>query len=636
MGRRGRNHTRIAALGAALLVVALGSAVVSPSAAQADVDDFRFVSYDADYYLTRAGDGSSRLTTVETLVARFPDFDQNRGIVRVIPRDFDGATLAPVVESITDAEGEPVPYDIADHDRSDRFVEIAVGGDDFVRGEQTYVITYRQGRVTRSYDDTGSDEFYWDLNGTAWRQGFDSVTGRVHLPDDLASELTGSNACYTGSFGETDECAVEEGSDADGTVITVSGEDLDAEETVTVAIGFAPGTFDEPDRPSDEPGPLVLSGLLLGLTGLLAALGAVLRLTRWRDATSRRAVVAQYERPDGIDLLEAGEILGRARTAMSAQLIDLAVRGNLRVIATEKKGKPQYRLESAGDSGLSVDERRVMDAVFGHAAPPGKRVRIGTSSTIGAKLRTRSVEARVRVRTRGFRRLLPNAARAAVFLVALLAAIAAFGLLHLFEQQRAATPLTTAALIGAMLLAAVAIVSVVRQTRLTDEGAAVRDHLRGLRTYIELAEADRLRMLQSPSGADRTPVGTRSAPAPAVSASAAVGVRSSAVDVSDPHQVLRLYERLLPFAVLFGLEKEWASALERLTGQVGDAPGWYSGDVPFSSGSLIGYLGSARSQTSSSTWSSGGSGGSSGSGYGGSTGGGFAGGGGGGGGGGGR
>ena len=58
------------------------------------------------------------------------------------------------------------------------------------------------------------------------------------------------------------------------------------------------------------------------------------------------------------------------------------------------------------------------------------------------------------------------------------------------------------------------------------------DHLWGIHDYVKLAERDRFAMLQSPEGAQR-----------------------------NAFDVLLLNEKLLPFAVLFGLEKEWAAQL---------------------------------------------------------------------------
>src|SRR4051812_11429141 len=68
----------------AALALAFGAAAAA-SPAVAGVDDFTFESLDVQYYLDRDAEGHATLRTVETFVADFPDFDQNRGIVRNIP-----------------------------------------------------------------------------------------------------------------------------------------------------------------------------------------------------------------------------------------------------------------------------------------------------------------------------------------------------------------------------------------------------------------------------------------------------------------------------------------------------------------------------------------------------------------------
>ena len=62
-----------------------GATPAAVSAVPAGVDDFTFASFDAVYDLARDEAKRSMLTTTETLVAVFPDFDQNRGIRRAIP-----------------------------------------------------------------------------------------------------------------------------------------------------------------------------------------------------------------------------------------------------------------------------------------------------------------------------------------------------------------------------------------------------------------------------------------------------------------------------------------------------------------------------------------------------------------------
>jgi len=87
---------------------------------------------------------------------------------------------------------------------------------------------------------------------------------------------------------------------------------------------------------------------------------------------------------------------------------------------------------------------------------------------------------------------------------------------------------------------------------LTDKGVALMRYLEGLKMYIKAAEADRLKMLQSPDGAQK--------------------VQMSA---EDPAQLVKLYERVLPYAVLFGLEKQWNERIGKYYESIGQTPEWF-------------------------------------------------------------
>ncbi|MEQ1736014.1 MAG: DUF2207 domain-containing protein, partial [Rhodoglobus sp.] len=232
-----------AALILAVGVVLLPAVAVLPATgARADTSDFTFDSFDADYTLTRDDDGTARLEVVETIVARFPDFDQNRGIIRAIPDDYDGVSLSTTIRGVTDQNGADVPYEEI---RFNGFVELALGTDDFVRGVQTYVISYQQINVVRSFTDTGADEFYWDVNGTGWDQPFGTVRATLHIDPELVDTLTGDAACYAGPQGGSTPCAsIAQG---DAATVTANATGLSPRETLTVAVGFAPDTFLTPE-----------------------------------------------------------------------------------------------------------------------------------------------------------------------------------------------------------------------------------------------------------------------------------------------------------------------------------------------------------------------------------------------------
>ncbi|MBQ1528364.1 DUF2207 domain-containing protein, partial [Candidatus Saccharibacteria bacterium] len=135
----------------------------------------------------------------------------------------------------------------------------------------------------------------------------------------------------------------------------------------------------------------------------------------------------------------------------------------------------------------------------------------------------------------------------------------------------------------------------------TLEGIKTSKYLDGLKEYMTLAEEDRIKFLQSVKGADTTHNG-----------------------------IVKLYEKLLPYAVIFGIEDSWMDELNKYY-QMDDIdnPYWLHGATYFPISDFHSFTSYTSSSIYSSTASSD-SGGSSGGGGGGFSGGGGGGGGGGG------
>ncbi len=605
------------------LALAAGFALsLTPTAAiatalKSDVSDFTFDSFDADYTLSREADGTATLEVVETIVARFPDFDQNRGIIRAIPDDYDGVPLNTTINGVTDANGDPVYYEPY---YAGGFVELALGTDEFVRGVQTYVISYTQQNVVRSFDDTASDEFYWDVNGTGWQQPFGEVSATVTLAPDVAEALTGNAACYVGAFGEDEQCTIDD----DGTTFTASATDLAPGETVTVAIGFDPDTFLTPDpvRPIAPPPPpplpwwmhLVSGGLGLASAGALVA-SIVSRVRAGGGAKGRGVIIPQYTEPSGIDILQSAQLLGRSTSAIPAAVVRLAVRKNLRILAysVEKDAAP-YTLQYLSDDRTDVLDRAVLTALFGRTRDAGELREYGTyDSALGARLTKLSTEARASLVTEGFQRKPSGIGFGWLTVVAqMVIGFAAFITVGIsVEVFNDASPFALLAIPVTFVAGIVAFALALRPLQLTEKGREARDHLEGMKLYLTVAEQDRLRMLQSPQGAER-------------------------IDVGDELELVKLYEKLLPWAVVWGVEDQWMRELELHVAALDETPDWFVGrsgfEVALFASAVRGMTATTTAPASSSSWS--GSGGGSFSG--GSFGGGFSGGGGGGGGGGGR
>lgn len=603
------------ALTSAVLLGLLLLAATPPAPAHADVDDFRFESFDAQMSLTRAADGHAESTVTETLVAQFPEDDQNRGIVRAIPDGYDGVPLQTRIISVTGADGAAIPYEI-ETDR--REVRVLTGDDDYVHGRQTYVISYTQRDTIRAFDDTDTDEFYRDVNGTEWAQPFGRVSVEVTVDAALApTALDGAAACYRGEQGSTDRCDVVRADRADGGLtFSAAADDLGPGENLTISVGFARGTFvpgevvrTAAEQFSVDAAP-ALSAISLGTLGVTAAaIGAAISSRRRnRDAAGRGIIVPEYAPPADVDVLEGAHLVGRSRGALPAAVLDTAVAGHLRIVE-DPSADDELALEYIDGTGATPLRAGVLAAVFGERPRPGERVALDTpGSDAGERLRDLLTVAGAEVRRRGWMR--PPRMRGAV--VAGTIAVTAFGVavaaLIITSVGAAPTWWQIAAIPATVAGGILTFVLLRYSDRVTDAGAPARDHLLGLRDYLTLAEADRMRVLQSPEGAERRPAG-----------------------VDDPVQVLHLHEKLLPWAVVWGVEREWADVLATGARATGTELGWYSGPNGFSSALLASSLSTMNSGTSPAPQVSG-----SGSFSGGSFGGGFSGGGMGGGGGGGR
>lgn len=642
------------------LAMSLGGSAMLPSGSQ----DFSFDSYSADYYLARDAQGHSTLKTVETFVARFPNFDQNRGMIRAIPNDYDGVPLQTSVQSVVDENGDDVPFE---SNNNGGFTELALGTNDYVHGRTTYTITYTQQNVVRAFTNTNDDELYWDTNGTGFTQPFGSVSARVQVDPALTEFLTGNNACYSGAQGSTEKCEITHTPNLDGDVFSAKVVNLSSGENLTVVVGFAIGTFvqvpAEASSGSDVATPFVeppwwatLGGIIIGILALLgSAFTIVWRFIAPKSAKGRGIIIAQYTVPKDLNLLESADIVGRSWSGVPAQIVSFAVRGKLRILDYPVTGRgAQYTLQLLDSTGVDDQELALLTALFGHASSSAKDkllhlaglfsvvvdaalvedmegatpsgLKVGAVCEVGviddavaAAVGTVKSSVRQRVLDRGFKAKRSSLAGFLIAIAMFLLIFAAVGLVIASAAFLSFSGWGFAAAFLAFLAVFVCVGFAWRPPALTETGAEKRDYLLGMRDYLQLAEADRFRMLQSPEGAER--------------------VRVEGIDISNPAEKVKLYEKLLPFAVLWGVEKEWA---KELTISYGNAsPDWFVSSngfdaLMFSSAlSTISSTAVARSTpsvSSGSSWS--GSGGGSFSG--GSGGGGFSGGGGGGGGGGGR
>ncbi|MDQ3096662.1 MAG: DUF2207 domain-containing protein [Chloroflexota bacterium] len=591
-----------------LAVVVLLSLPFALGGGTASADEgWEILRFHSDITIERDG----ALLISETIEVDFRGLAK-RGIFREIPvryrfDDTQDRVHDLSVIAVRDAAGRSWRYKIESEEANRR---IRIGDpDQTVSGRQTYVITYRVAGALNAFSE--HDELFWNVNGGDWGVPSRRVSAVVRGPAALTR-----TACFEGYERSTQACRQTPA--RDGAVGYEASRALEPGEQLTIVAALPKGAVTEPrvildDRPRTIDRYFELTPLSLGLTGIVLAGGlALVGRNWWRQGRDRRflkrtsmpdgsaeitaplfdrpTLVPEYEPPDGLRPAQLGLIIDeRADTYdLTATIVDLAVRGYLRIEKVEKQGlfgSDDWRLvRLAADPDLAPYEAALYEGLFGAEEVVLLSERKGkvapSLQTAQRKLYEDAVERRWFTGHPERTRQAWAAAGCAITvagigLVFLLGATLGFGLVAL----------------GVIVAGLVLLVTHPAMARRSASGSELLRRTLGFRRYMETAEKDR----------------------------AAFAEREG------------IFSAYLPYAIVFGCVDRWAKAFEGLDREAAAVAtgGWYAGPGQFSAASFSNELSTFSSTVSSTIAYTPGSSGSSGF-----SGGGFSGGGGGGGGGG--
>lgn len=602
----------------ALLALLLAAVIALPASVRAD-EGWTIASFDSRTAIQP--DGS--LAVTETIIADFgsrqmhgiyrdltylQDYDksQNRRYDITLDSVTDGAGHALKVQTLT--EGSLRRFKIGDPNKT-------------ISGRQQYQIRYHVRGALNAFSD--HDELYWNITGV-WTVPLLAASVTVTTPKDGINRI----ACFEGWSGSQEPCT---SSTTSATAQFTAARSLPAGQQLTVVVGMAKGVVPEPHpilvaKPRQPTQYFERSPGIVAATAVVAfgALGGIVMLW-WRQGRDRRyrtvhyltndtreetvplfagePVAVEFQPPEGLKPAQIGVLLDeRADTRdVTATIVDLAVRGYLRISEIEKKGlfgKKDWQLDrlKPADEGLLDYERDLLSGLFDATPLPKSAERFvkmvsaavpsvlselpdinGKTSVKVSDLKNHFYKDLQKVKTdidkdataRGWFAGSPNRVRAIYGGIAI-AIILGGGALAFFLGKQwgfglIAIPVALAGLLLMMLSGAM--------PRRTAAGRELLRRSLGFRRYIETAEKHR----------------------------------------QEFNEKAMLFDTYLPYAIVFDCVDKWARAfqgIERPPQAAGGA--WYVGPSYFNIGSFShdfeSFAGSVSSAIASTPGGSGGSG----------------------------
>ena len=548
---------------------------------------------DFDVEMTVHEDAS--VDVVEKITYDFSYFNRH-GIYRDIPFLYEGEDRLTAIdldiEKVVDERGNDHPY--TDFETGGMY-RVKIGDpDETVSGVQYYEIHYTAQAIVNEFDDFA--ELYWNVNGNSWNIPIDKVTASVTF-EGRGAEAFMDSTCYTGGYGSVEQdCTIElqrealifESTDlgvAEGmTIVAAIDKDLvvapvelvvemdrgDAdlyidgenwpyegrsgyrlaagEHRVQVGDGFfykvqervldmQPGQVYEMDFEMERTAIFLFmqTGFPIGASVLMTFLVFLLWYKKGRDPKGRGTIMPYYKNPVDLKPGEMGVLYDEVAHMhdITATFIDLAVKGYLKI--KKGKGKKDYTFvkKKAADAKLSEFEKQAMEALFKGMKKEVKMKDLQNKFYKELpKLKQTLYKGAV---ANGYFAKNPDSVRN-LYTGFAIAAFFIFGALVFFGFGVIMSPFYGLIIVPLVLFLIIARLMSVKTVR----GVEDYEKILGYREFLYTAERDRIAKLFSP----------------------------------DQYNIV--FEKNLPYAMIFGVEKKWGKQFEDL--DVGQ-PSWYDGGV---------------------------------------------------------
>lgn len=464
---------------------------------------------------------------------------EKHGIFRTIP--LAGPTkydLQIEVQQVVDEQGQNIPFTQSSGDA----LTVKIGeANRVITGVHTYTISYRVDNALAHYDD--HTEWYWNVTGNQWPVPITNAKAVV----TWATGTLQNAMCYTGAEGSTEQ-ACDVAMNTNEAVFTAS-RSFEVGEGLTIVLGWPRGIFatsyvDNSLSREDWRVIAVLVSVAVGLI-VLTIIPIINRMRKYKPkiprALKRQPLVVEYNPPADLRPIEVGALVDRTVDVgdISAVIMDLAVRGYLKIRYTETKGlfgntKKDFTLVRVADAAGLTDVASVtmFNFLFQERSEVALSALEKERKAFEKIINTIKNDVPDALRTAGYydQTTKAKSKRYAIIMVSL------FGLA--FVVGAAGLDFLLVPLVAAFII----LIFVLRylDEKLSPLGLQTLGKILGFREFLVMTETDRLRILNAP-------------------------------EVKP-----EIFEKWLAYAMVLGAEKQWASKFEHLYQQT---PVWYEGPV---------------------------------------------------------
>ncbi|HOI59963.1 MAG TPA: DUF2207 domain-containing protein [Candidatus Pacearchaeota archaeon] len=444
----------------------------------------------------------SSLNITETIVYDFGD-EQKHGIYRY----FKGENNDPVISdvSVIDEDGDPYKYNF-----NNNKVKI---GDEFITvwGKRTYIINYKIKEAINYLKDY--DELYLNINGFDWQIPIHKIRAEVIIPKNLENNSLFFESYY-GTQGSKNTGISLANFDLNTTNIIYETNSLSEGENFTILARF-------PKEIVKKPSIINIENFFIFFPVIVFVSMFFIWLKYGRAPKGRGTIIPEYSAINNLSPIEIGTLVDEKldNIDISAEIIYLATKGYLTITQIKKKGffknEMDYNLKKLekDESDLNDFDKDILDFLF----------KDGDDVLLSKLDKTNIASFILRIREKVSDKLLENG---------------------YFFKNKFINNITTVILLGVFsmivffvmnyfviafsFLISLFIVTLflIKFSKLTQKGVEARENIQGFKLYLSVAEKDRINFHNAPEKNPKT------------------------------------FEKLLPYAMVLGVEKEWAKQFE--------------------------------------------------------------------------